>query len=110
MSNHDGPSKALDNLRGIIARDDNGLVPLDIIKLGHVAAWLEHIEMMLRHDQSKHIVKDTHKGEWPEEGQRHLIWLESDWFTHTYLADNQGGMLGKHGFRWLPAPPPPTDD
>jgi hypothetical protein len=107
MSNYDGASKALDDLRTLIIRDDSGLAPVDIVMLGHVAGRMEHTEMMLRSEQSKHIVKDTRKGEWPEDNQEVHVWDASgfQWHAHNYLTD-----WAMPGELWLPAPPPPTDD
>ena len=102
MSNYDGPSASLDNLRKLIIRTDTGLAPPDIIMLGRVEKWLEATEMSLRAEQAKHIVRDTRVGEWPEVGQRVQVWLgdEYGWRSHR-------GPENMHSYLWLPAPKPP---
>lgn len=104
MSNYDGPSKTLDDLRGLIIRD-SGLAPLDITMLGRVEARLEYVEMALRSEQAKHRVRDTRKGEWPDEGQRMQVWDECEWSPWIHVDDAEG-FDGRY---WLPAPPPPEE-
>lgn len=104
MSNYDGASKSLDNLRTIIIGGADGFKPTDIITLGHVAGRMEHTEMMLRHEQSKHIVKDTREGEWPEAGQMVHCWRAGEWESHVYRS-----RQSMRSDLWLPAPPPPEE-
>ena len=100
-------STVLDDLRGLIVHDDSGLAPLDITMLGRVSKRLEHLEMMLRHEQDKYRVRDTRKGEWPQDNQEVHVWHDTgfQWHAHNYMTD--WSMPGEF---WLPAPPPPTND
>ena len=47
-------------------------------------------------------VRDTHRGEWPDEAAPFFIW-DSDHWEHCEAGRVIAG-------RWLPAPPPPTED
>ena len=106
MSNYDGPSASLDNLRKLIIRTDTGLAPLDITMLGRVEKWLEATEMSLRAEQAKHIVRDTRVGQWPEEEQEILLWSDQGkWWTPDMFTSGFHPYL----IYWLPAPKPPTN-
>jgi hypothetical protein len=48
--------------------------------------------------------RDTRLDEMPEKGQRILIWHAGDWYP--YVFKDQWCMPA---YRWLPAPPPPTE-
>lgn len=66
----------------------------------------EHIKGLKRMVAfGEHRVRDTRKGEWPEEGQRMQVWDECEWSPWIHV-DNAEGFDGRY---WLPAPPPPEE-
>ena len=96
-------SDILVELSNLIVRDDSGLAPLDITMLGRVAGHLEHLGMMLRHEESKQRIRDTRKGEWPSAGTRNIWWDDGRWRA------SRPKMIHGDIHLWLPAPPPPTE-
>lgn len=56
-----------------------------------------------------HRVRDTRKGEWPDEGERVHSWDGDEWWSWQHGPEAKGfdGELKYHF--WLPAPPPPTE-
>ena len=97
-------STALDDLRGLIIRDNKLLAPIDTTMLGRVAARLEYLELMQPHSR----IRDTRKGEWPEVAQMIHRWDGEEWWSHMF--GGQHDDCWKEDHLWLPAPPPPADD
>lgn len=61
--------------------------------------------LLLKGERLRHNVKDTRKGEWPEEEQALLYWNGYGWVSWAHTSDDEPFA----GDLWLPAPPPPTD-
>jgi putative ubiquitin-RnfH superfamily antitoxin RatB of RatAB toxin-antitoxin module len=92
---------------------DLGSLPLGVYdKLYTSMEHIKDLERVATFAEDKHRIRDTRKGEWPELGQHIHIWKCYEWCSHVYRTEMPGALWGlKSQFsRWLPAPPPPSDD
>lgn len=55
----------------------------------------------------EHRVRDTRKGEWPEDRSPILRWSTT---VSRWVPDIADDRYRETGMLWLPAPPPPADD
>ena len=111
-------TELLDQLRDLIVDRDSPLPPESILTLSGAYDRLRYLELVhdcvkLEELQDKHRIRNTRKGEWPEEGQRVHYWDGDEWWSWQYGRESEAfdGLWATDCQRlWLPAPPPPNKD